>query len=50
MDRGAWWATVLEVAKEADLTECTQAHNVYLNVVSSLFCTRAKSFIREEVS
>ena len=50
MDRGAWWASVHGVAKESDMTEHRHTHSVYFNVISSLFCTGAKSIIREEVS
>ena len=50
MDRGAWWATVRGVTEALNRTERAHAHNVYFNVAAFLFCTRAKSVIRKEVS
>ena len=37
MDRGAWWATVLRVTKELDMTEVTQhaCTCIMLNIIIS---------------
>ena len=41
MDSGAWWATVLGVAKESDTTECAHTHP--LNHFSAPRVTLVKS-------